>query len=1176
MKDLNQLLNLGQCETALQMLHARIDAAPHDGELRLLKGVALFQRGDLAESEQAFREALGLGLHTVTQAWKNLASICYRDRRYAEAADFIASYRERKPYEWDALSVHVSSLVECSRFTEAERQLGDYLEVIPDDRNALATFLFCLGLQGRFLELLAYAGRISVSDWCDFGIVRSISGALAALGLRQTAGNVVAAAVAVQDESGGSREERARMSRYLGAERALEEHRFDDAIELYQSSIHGGEDANVGLFNLSIACLAAGRLGDGWRLMRTRAALFPMATVRGVVVWSGEELSGKRVLVHSEQGIGDVIQFVRYLPLLAKANVQVVFNAYPEIMHLLGNDPRAEKAAADSTDLTHLNFDFQAQLLDLPAMLGTESVTDIPAEVPYLYADSDHLAYWTKRLDALKGLKVGLVWSGNPGHKQDHHRSASLADFSSLAVFPGVVWVLLQKGSGESEGLSPPEGMQVVRLSDDIASFDDTAAIVDCLDLLISVDTSVAHLAGAMGKPVWILLSEAGKDWRWFLERESSPWYPSARLFTRTRETVWSVFFRDVLRPAFSQWFFGRCPRSDAWRDVRSALSYALGSVDDGDDPAVWTNGFRELGLSALPVARSLALDHNDPRMLESLCSSQPKDGGSHSAKAEWELKQGHTDAALTLWNALFERGGEIPPSGFIAWGGGLHDQARYDEARGVWEKALSVYPCNADIHYMAGRTDQFSGLREAAKPRYEKALSLRPRLAKAHNNMGVLYEVDAPLLALASFQRAILLDSGFDNPWRNAARVLLRQNAGRVAAAFMRERCAADETEGSRTSLARALLESGEVGEAMSLLRQLEGDSRLRDEDALIDMAFIYREAGNLRKCRETLEMLLNAYPSSRPGQMFYGWQLLTEGSYKDGWSHYVAGCDAKPTVIPEWRGEPLDGKTLLVFQDQGMGDLFQFLHLIRNIPDGADVTLAVCDPAFSLVKFQGFPTKTVTVSEVDWQTRGFDFQIAQMKLPNLLGIDLAHPPCSPPYLRGPAASLPEWERVCADDTRLKVGIVWAGNRKYLNDFNRSTLLRDWLPLFELQEISLYSLQKDLPSNQARAWANLEIRNIAADCDDWLKTANALNLLDLVISVDTGVAHLAACLGRPTWILLPQRGTDFRWGLEREDVPWYPQARLFRQAKEEPWSAVLLRVRNALIGALPALRAHA
>ena len=1174
MKDVHQLLRSGQIDAALTTLTERIAVAPHDGELLLLKGVALFQSGAVGESEQAFRQALGLGWHTVTQSWKNLASICYRDRRFSEAVDFIAQYRETNPYDRDSLTLHVSALVEMGRFPEAEKVLGKYLEVFPDDPEALFALSSCMGLQGRYLEMLGYTGRLSEPEWRNPRIVRFIAAGLSALGLLEAAREIVVREYGPGARSASDRNEA--MFRYLSAEHALAEHRFAEAIELYQTSIQGCDEVNVGLFNLSIANLAAGRLGEGWRLMRVRASLFSMATVRGVATWDGQELAGKRLLVHSEQGVGDVIQFIRYIPMLERAGVSVVFNAYPEVLRLLGNDPRARAAVAAKVDLREHQFDFQAQLLDLPAMLGTESVADIPSLVPYLYANAERQAFWRRRLAANPGIKVGLVWAGNPRHGQDHHRSARLADFESLAVLPRITWVILQKGEGDGEGLSPPEGMAVIRLSDEVASFDDTAAIIECLDLVVSVDTSVAHLAGALGKPVWILLAESGKDWRWFLAPESSPWYPSARLLTRPRNASWREFIGDVVRPALAQWLYDRQPPGCSRELVRGTLNELLTTGRGEGDPAAWVAFWRKDGLDPLPLARAYLLERGEASALEALCAFAPNDVKVLSAYAEALLLRGEAGRAVDQWRVLSEGDAGLPASGFIAWGGHLHEQSLYADAGAVWERALQAFPDHPQVQYMAGRSAQWAGLRDAAVAHYERALALSPRHPQAHNNRGILYEQNAPLQALACYQRALMFDNGYVKSWQNATRVLLRLNASKVAVMLMRGRFGTAKSTAERISFASALAESEETDEAKAIVRQIQKDGDVQDQDFLMDLAVLFRETDEPDRCDETLHDLVTRFPNYRPGQMFYGWQLLSEGDCQQGWPHYVAGSDIKQTLIPEWRGEPLGGKSLLVFQDQGMGDLFQFVSLVRLIPEGADITLAVSDSALTYIKYQDWTCKVVASSSIDWLATDYDYQIAQMKLPHILHIDLAQPPARPPYLRAARALLPYWENLCAADRKIKVGVVWAGNPGYLNDFRRSTRLRDWLPLFELRQVSFYSLQKDVASNQALAWSDLQLRNIAVDCDGWEKTASALMLLDLVISVDTGVAHLAACLGKPTWILLPNRGTDYRWQQVREDVPWYPQARLFRQGKKESWAQVLLRVKDRLANDLPFFSDHA
>lgn len=1174
LRELHQLLRSGQTEAALAALEARLSASPDDSGLVLLKGVALFQTGAVSESEEAFRHALNLGWHTVTQAWKNLASITYRDNRFDEAVDFIVQYREASPRDKDALALHVSALLKLGRFPVAEDVLRKFLEIYPDDADALADLLSCLGLQGRYLELLAFSGSLTESSWKAPKVVRVIAKALIALGLEQPAWEMIATPVNTEAGAGSERAEVERMFRYQSAERALEEHRFADAVSLYQASIHGSDEMDVALFNLSIALLALGRLGEGWRLMRARASLFPMALVRGVPVWDRESLDGRTLLVHSEQGIGDVIQFIRFLPKLEAIGARVVFNAYPDILRLLSNDPRAKKSVLHRDDFGAIRFDFQAQLLDLPVILGTDTAADIPSEVPYLYANADRLAHWRHRLSSVSGLKIGLVWAGNSKHKNDHHRSARLSDFESLAVLPGITWVLLQKGSGESEGLAPPEGMQVIRASEEIDDFDDTAAIVECLDLVISVDTSVAHLAGALNKPVWILLSDAGKDWRWFLDEEHSPWYPSARLFSRGRDTVWPDFLRDSVRPVLARWVFEHLPSTHDWMTVNEAISHLLGKADGEEDKTEWMTSFSNLGIDPLPFARALSRERNEPQQLATLYESASVDGFVSSAWAEWLLQTGNSAAALSVWRTLAETCENIPPSGFIAWGTFLHEQALYDEAEKAWAIALLAFPFSATLHYMAGRTAQWAGSRERAIACYERALELSPRYAQAHNNLGIVREKDSPLLALASFQNAMLFDCNCVQAWQNAARVMLDKGAAKVVALFMRERCKIHESPGHRIAFARALLDSGDLVGAKDVLRQLDVDNGTQDPNELLDRAFLYGELGESEQSKEALSRLVSTFSMHRSGHLLYGWKLLTDGRYEEGWAQYAAGLDPKQTVVPEWQGENLRGRSLLVYQDQGMGDLFQFLHLVRCVPDDAEVTLAVVDHALELVLFQGLPCKVVALSTIDWQSSRFDFQIAQMKLPHLLHVNLASPLCSPPYIRAPMGLIPQWETVCAADQKTKVGIVWAGNPKYANDARRSTRLRDWLPIFGLPGISFYSLQKDIASNQALAWDDLELYNVAFDCDGWGKTANALMLLDLVISVDTGVAHLAACLGKKTWILLPYRGTDYRWQRDREDVPWYPQARLFRQQSDENWSDVLLRVRNELCNDTRA-RAH-
>ena len=257
--------------------------------------------------------------------------------------------------------------------------------------------------------------------------------------------------------------------------------------------------------------------------------------------WRGEPLNGRRILLHAEQGAGDTLQFMRYAPLLAERGGRVVLEVQPELKRLAMSVKGVEEVIGHGERIPA--FERHCPLLSLPLAFGT-TVASIPGGVPYLTAPEPLLADWRARLAASSGPRIGLVWAGRPEHRRDRDRSIALTALAPLAA-TGATFFSLQKGPAAAQAKDPPPGMVLHDLGDALGDFADTAAAMSALDLVISVDTSTAHLAGVIGKPVWLLLPRT-PDWRWLLDREDSPWYPTARLFRQTTYGSWPAVIERV------------------------------------------------------------------------------------------------------------------------------------------------------------------------------------------------------------------------------------------------------------------------------------------------------------------------------------------------------------------------------------------------------------------------------------------------------------------------------------------------------------------------------------------------------------------------------------------------------------------------------------------------------
>ena len=261
---------------------------------------------------------------------------------------------------------------------------------------------------------------------------------------------------------------------------------------------------------------------------------------------AGEAIAGKALIVWTEQGHGDYVHFVRYVPLLKQRGAsRVTIACAPPLKALLET-----VAGVDAVVTQHENVpdhDFWVFPLSLPMHFAT-SLESIPATLPYLRALPEHVQQWQRRLSA-DALKVGLVWKGNPGHANDARRSlANLSMLAPLWSVPGLRFFSLQKGSGEDEADNAPAEQAITALGKDIGDFADTAAIVSQLDLVICVDTAVAHVAGALGKPCWVLLPHTECDWRWQKERSDTPWYPGVmRLFRQTQADRWINTIAEIM-----------------------------------------------------------------------------------------------------------------------------------------------------------------------------------------------------------------------------------------------------------------------------------------------------------------------------------------------------------------------------------------------------------------------------------------------------------------------------------------------------------------------------------------------------------------------------------------------------------------------------------------------------
>jgi hypothetical protein len=289
-----------------------------------------------------------------------------------------------------------------------------------------------------------------------------------------------------------------------------------------------------------------GQFAEGWRGFEWRwqqASWAPQRRVFGQPLWLGKEpLAGRTILLHAEQGFGDTLQFVRYAKLVARLDAVVLLEVQPPVKSLLSDVDGVAGTYARGEPLPP--FDLHCPLMSLPLAFDTR-LESIPAEVPYLHAPADRRALWRGRLKEKRSLRVGIAWAGSVLHKNNHQRSIAYDRFAALLATPGVEFISIQKEVAPRDAAALRAHANVIHLGDELEDFADTAAVVSLLDLVVSADTATVHLAGALGRPVWVLLPFSS-DFRWLLEREDSPWYPTARLFRQPRLGDWDSVLARV------------------------------------------------------------------------------------------------------------------------------------------------------------------------------------------------------------------------------------------------------------------------------------------------------------------------------------------------------------------------------------------------------------------------------------------------------------------------------------------------------------------------------------------------------------------------------------------------------------------------------------------------------
>jgi tetratricopeptide (TPR) repeat protein len=521
----------GRLREAEKMYARVLKAAPDHFDALNMLGAVKAQLGHMGEAHRLFSAAVKTNPR-VAGAWANLGQVLHVLKRNQEAVECLDKARELAPDDVAILNQHANALLSAGRVEEALDEFRQVLARMPQHTEARANSGVAHAALGASEQAVAeFDAALSIMPG-HLGAHYNRGLALHDLGHYAAALDAHDRVLASASKHPGA---------WLHRGRALAAlNRLDEAVASYgKAGALRKEDPDVH-FSEALALLALGDYRRGFEKYeaRWRRSGMPAPKGRGRPLWLGEyPLARKTVLLHAEQGFGDTIQFARYVPLLAATGAKVVLEVQSELTALMALMARLDGGAQTiGRGETPPPFDVHCPLGSLPLALRTEPDT-VPAEIPYLSADDASLAKWSARIGALARPRIAIAWSGNADHFNDRNRSIPFARLAPLLSVPArFVGIQRDVRSQDAEMLAAES--RVTHVGGELANFTDAAAVIALSDLVISADTAVAHLAGAMGRPLWVLIPFQ-PDWRWTLDGETSPWYPTARLFRQTSLGDW-------------------------------------------------------------------------------------------------------------------------------------------------------------------------------------------------------------------------------------------------------------------------------------------------------------------------------------------------------------------------------------------------------------------------------------------------------------------------------------------------------------------------------------------------------------------------------------------------------------------------------------------------------------
>jgi len=1180
----------GRCGRSLAVLDEALRAWPGDRDLLYARALTLLDWGRLNEALEGFRAAEDACLSSFG-LYVNLGQVCHACGLTDEAERYA---RRAIALDQGQAAGHLCLAVVLQakkRFDEAIDCYESGYAIAPERVDCLWEIVFCrldhndaVGGEAVARRAIAIHGNDHPKSWALLG------SALALQHRWDEAMEAFERAESIEGQNGVLGE-----TFQMHGFQLFWSGRLNEAIDLYRRYIPGTTNPHAHA-HYGLVLLTAGRLHEGWPLYEFRWTFDRLLATRprfGRPEWRGQELVGKNLLLWAEQGVGDIVQFVRVARLMKEKGAHVLLHV-PERLKEFAKSFRDVDRVVSAPEALADGFDYHLSLMSAPGALDTD-LDSIPAHGPYLTVDPDRKRRWHERVAGPGLLRVGLAWAGNPNHEHDQFRSIPLARLAPLFSIEGVRFYSLQKEPRADDADALPPTAVLIDLAPELADFRETAAAIDALDLIIAVDTAVVHIAGALGKPAWVML-QTPPDFRWLMEGDGSPWYPTVRLFRQRAFGEWEGVITSV-REALAK--AARASRAD-----EASVGYLRpATVQDR----------RVAGVEQAPITPSCGIVDARHGIVQYL-RSQDTLARSLEFYGEWLQPQLEVvQARLTSGSVVLEAGSGIGAhtlalARLVGSTGSVFAYEPDRERARILFQNLQLNKVRSQVTLMerrlVGSTTE-GPIATGERGAEEEAVD-------AYDTVDDLALNRLDLLKLNSVRAATeILQGASETIWRLRPLVLAASDSEQLGA--LAERM---ESFGYRcwrmvipyfaeTNYSRRTEDIFDGREVLALVGVPEEVEPPASVDAYEEISGPRAEskrnrpkttAGDGNLAARLMRAIGQAFPFGRksvsasaeadaPVQLHpataaqrynLATSLLMRGEYGRGFDLYESRFDTfEERAAParkfaqslgkkrRWRGEPLSRRRIVIWCEQGFGDdlmMLRYLPLLKA--RGTKKIMVVCERELvDLVKAMPVVDRVFSGNDTI-APDDFDVHCPIMSLPHCCQTTRESVPRDIPYLTVPKDRVDRWRKRLAEIGTPKIGLAWAGGAILEADPRRSIPLAAFEPLLFLPGVCFVSLQKDRRLEDARLAPRLV--DWMPECDDFLNTATLIEALDLVISVDTAVAHLAGALGKEVW-LLNRFESEWRWGRDATRSVWYPTMTIFNQRNPDRWDEVIGEIAKRL-----------